>query len=387
MMPPQGDPEALLTAEVENDQAADLDGSPSKGWPWRDVLLAVIVSRVSTLGLVLLLPVIFGDSPGIGNEIARGDFFQPLLVWDGSWYRDISLFGYSHVSMGQASYPFFPLLPGILAIFSWLGMKAELAGPLVNIAVFTIGLVGVYQLTEQFASRRAARLAIWTLALFPAATMFSLVYPSAILLASSVWAFNFAYRARSGRGLLNWWLASGCAVFATLVRPNGLVVAMALAVAAWPNLKRIAIVVGPSVVAIGAWMLVLWSETGNPFIFAFSKGGWHEETIWSVLTLETTTRYVFFHFFVAILGVAVIFKVRKRIPAAWIVFALLYLVPSLALGVVGLARYTNECFPVFVGVGMLLEKWRPRWRIAYFATSAVALGIFTYGIMLYRWVP
>ena len=63
---------------------------------------------------------------------------------------------------------------------------------------------------------------------------------------------------------------------------------------------------------------------------------------------------------------------RRQLPASWTLFSGLYLLPSLGLGVVGLGRYTNECFPPFVAAGELLERTRATTRRLLFL---IAVGL------------
>ena len=100
----------------------------------------------------------------------------------------------------ESPWPFFPLLPGILRVGSWLGPSEALVGVLVNHCVFLLGLAGLYRLTRRHFDGPALRLAlVWAIALFPASIMFSMVYPSAILFAGSVWAFDFVEDRREHR--------------------------------------------------------------------------------------------------------------------------------------------------------------------------------------------
>ena len=79
---------------------------------------------------------------------------------------------------------------------------------------------------------------------------------------------------------------------------------------------------------------------------------------------------------------------RKRLPVSWLVFGALYLIPSLQLGMVGVGRYANECFPPFVGVGQILERWSTRARgTRYFAASTVGLVLFAFVAARYELVP
>ena len=56
--------------------------------------------------------------------------------------------------------------------------------------------------------------------------------------------------------------------------------------------------------------------------------------------------------------VALLIAARDRIPRSWSVLTVLYLVPSLALGIIGLGRYAGECFPPFAAGGELLARSR-----------------------------
>ena len=72
-------------------------------------------------------------------------------------------------------------------------------------------------------------------------------------------------------------------------------------------------VAAPVVAALGGWVLFNAVRTGDAFRFFDAKTAWHEITV-------------------------------------------LYLLPSLAFGVVGLARYATETFPPYIAGGDLLAR-------------------------------
>jgi hypothetical protein len=205
-----------------------------------------------------------------------------------------------------------------------------------------------------------------------------MTYPSAIFLAASVWAFVFVEEEHD--------VAAGLVVVAaTMVRPNGVVVALALVVAVrtW---RRSLVVAGPSVVAVLAWCVWCHDRTGDALVFLTTKSRWQEITFvglfeghlkWSVLP----------HVVLAVGAIVVLIVQRKRLPLAWLVFGVLYLIPSLQLGMVGVGRYANECFPPFVGIGQILERWSTRLRVLYFAASTVGLVLFAVVVARYDLVP
>src|SRR5437868_3312918 len=92
---------------------------------------------------------------------------------------------------------------------------------LVAARAYGVAVAGVSRLASRRGGPRVAALSVWSLALFPASFVFSMTYPSAIFLAASVWAFVLVEEHHD--------LAAGLvAVGAALVRPNGLVLAVAL---------------------------------------------------------------------------------------------------------------------------------------------------------------
>jgi hypothetical protein len=337
-------------------------------FPWIGVVAPWLVSRV--VSMVVLLAAV--------NDPARGSrFVQVATRWDGAFYLDIARNGYGPVDIQFPKWPFFPLLPGVIrALSEFADDKAAIFA--VNQLLFLVALAGVYRLATRHGGPTVARLSVWALALFPASFVFSMTYPSAIFLAASVWAFVLVEEHHD--------VAAGLVVVAAaLVRPNGLVVALALIVAVrtW---RRGLVVAGPAVVAVIAWCVYCYDRTGDAFVFLTTKSRWQEITFvglfeghvkWSVLP----------HVLLAIGALGVLVVQRKRLPVSWLVFGALYLIPSLQLGMVGVGRYANECFPPFVGIGQLLERWSSRIRALYFVASTVGLVLFAFVAARYDLVP
>jgi hypothetical protein len=93
------------------------------------------------------------------------------------------------------------------------------------------------------------------------------------------------------------------------------------------------------------------------------------------------------HVVLALAAIAVVVVQWRRLPLAWLVFAGLYLVPSFQLGMVGVGRYANECFPPFVAAGQVLERWSTRTIVTAYALSAVGLVAFAFVSGRYELVP
>ena len=89
------------------------------------------------------------------------------------------------------------------------------------------------------------------------------------------------------------------------------------------------------------------------------------------------------HVALAAVGLAAVVIERRRLPPAWLVFTALYLLVPLATGMVGLGRYTNECFPPFIALGAILEH-RARW-LTVTAVLVCAGGMVLFGTVVGRY--
>ena len=139
--------------------------------------------------------------------------------------------------------------------------------------------------------------------------------------------------------------------------------------------------------AVAAWCIYCWDRTGDPLVFLTTKSRWQEITF--VGSVRGPREVV---------GAAPRACWRSArswcwscsasgLPVSWLVFGALYLIPSLQLGMVGVGRYANECFPPFVGVGQLLERWPRRTQYAVLAASTVGLVLFAFVAARYELVP
>lgn len=339
------------------------------------VVAAFVASRVLVYGTL-----------GVVVAVRRAGFADLATLWDGNWYELISTSGVTTGAPDQSGLPFFPLLPGFLHAAHWAAVPMWLAGlVLVNVA-FCAGLWGLYVLMRRDRPETVAAASVWCLALFGYGVGFALVYPDAIVLATSVWAFVLIGKeprstaADVGAALV-------CALAAS-ARPNGILVAVAVGFTlVWKQRHwlRAALVCLPSAAVVGTWMAQLWVWTGDPLAFMTAKVGWHESTVLEILDhSDWNTR---FHLGAALVAIAVVAWQWRKLEAGWLVLAGTYLVPSLALGIVGLGRYSNTVFPVFAAAG---EAVAPRtiWtRAVVYTAGAVMTVAVTWNVLTSAWVP
>ena len=307
-------------------------------FPLGAVVLPWLLSRVISLAVLLVAM----------HDPSRGSRFMQLsLHWDGAYYLDIARHGYGPVT--GVRYPKWPFFPGLPELIRLLGETSTTTDdlrrePTCDFRRFAGLGIGWRPSHEDHVSGTD----VWALALFPASFVFSMTYPSAIFLAASVWAFILVEDHID--------VAAGVvAAGAAIVRPNGIVVAIALvfAVRSW---RRAIIVAGPAVVVIAAWCWYCYDRTGDAFVFLTTKARWEEISAIGLFDGHAKLS-VLPHGLLALGAIVVVVLQRKRIPGAWILLTALSLLPSLLTGMVGLARYTNECFPPFVAAGEILERW------------------------------
>jgi len=327
-------------------------------FPLRAVVLPFLVSRVISDALILVM--------AKSRSSLAPAYYSGFAKWDGAWYVAIARSGYGPKPVpGQVSrWPFFPFLPALIRAVSWLGASEVFAGVAVNHVAFLVGLAGLYRIGRRHVSPRASELGVWLIALFPASFLFSMIYPSAILFAASVWAFCLVEERHD--------LAAGLVVTAAvMVRPNGFVIALALAFAVGWAPKRVALACGPALLAFAGWLLYNQNKTGDALTFYKAKDGWPEIDLVDFILRDR--KIAIPHLLLALAAVGAVVAVWRLLPKSWLVLTALYLVPSFFFtGMVGLGRYAGEIFPPFVAGGEILRRW-PRVAIGAVFVACVAL--------------
>jgi hypothetical protein len=177
-----------------------------------------------------------------------------------------------------------------------------------------------------------------------------------------VWAFVWVEERRD-------LAAGGAAAVAALSRPNGVILIVALLIAVGFVTWRMVRLAAPVIAAIAVWLWFNALRTGDPLRFLDAKRAWHEVTLVGIVERPTGDALV--HLGLAAVALTLVLLVRRRVPRSWIWFTSLYLLPSLGLGVVGLARYASETFPPYIAGGSLLEGTRRRRTATVFSVLLV----------------
>lgn len=343
----------------------------------RAVILPFLVSRLIADALILTMALARSAPVRLAPVTPP---FAGFAKWDGTWYTAIAEHGYflDYVPGTESPWPFFPLLPGVIRVLHWLGPSPALSGVLVNHAAFLLGLAGLCRIARRHFSPRAAELGVWAMALFPASLMFSMVYPSAIFFAASVWAFDFVEDRHD--------VAAGLTTLAAvMVRPNGFLMAIALAFALRWDLRRVIVACGPAALAFGAWLAYNLDRTGDALTFFRAKDGWPEIDVVDFVLRDR--KIAIPHVLLAAVAVTAVVIVWRRLPRSWLVLTALYLVVPLGTGMVGLGRYAGEVFPPFVAAGEILGRWPRPLVLTTFGVCVLAQGVAAYWVIHLEYLP
>jgi hypothetical protein len=363
----------MATSAVERTQLTRAVETGRDLVPWRPVVLSWLVSRALSVFVLLVL----------GSRTAPHPDISRLVMWDGGWYQIIAHVGYGTRPIPNVwtPWPFFPLYPALVRVLHILGSPYSFAQVVIANAAALVALAGVWRIARRHVSTTAATYAVWVTALFPGAITFAMGYPDSLFLAGAVWAFIFVEERR----LIP---AGAAALVATASRPNGFVILAALVVALlsrreWTGVergrvRRVAIVVAPSILFLVAWCVVCWYLTGDPFVFVTAKQAWEEFTVFEAFTDKVPAVNVVLG---GLLVIPFAMRIRRQ-PLSWIVLAAVSVLPSLVLGVVGLARYVVMCFPLSIAAGEALEGLQPKVSRALLAASGAAL--IGFGLLITR---
>jgi len=280
--------------------------------------------------------------------VDRDGLLWPLRSWDYGWYELIAEDGYPEgLPEGDARrpYAFFPVWPAVLAaggVVGAAGLVAALVAWLGSLAAFLGVARGMPVLG-------GARRAAWALACLPGSFALALSYPDGCTLAASVWACLLA---QSGR----WRWAAALGLLVGAARPDGVLVALPLALLAWRQRRPTALAAAAApVVGLAAVMAGFWWRSGTPRAFTSAQELWGRDGPTGLLDLpgDALTGAAGYKgpldIAIAVLAVALCVAVWRRGPTwrPWALYAVAIVGVSLLSGSVdSIGRHAAAAFPL-----------------------------------------
>jgi hypothetical protein len=381
---------------------------------WRRAVPLVVVSRAAVLFVGLYATLLFGfphTPPPF--SVSEHPVVNLPARWDAGWYLTIAQTGYywSPGERGQVNLAFFPAYPLLVRGASQLVGRTPAAvlwsGVLVSLLAFTWGLVYFYRLAREhpaLTSTDRAAAAMLLLVSYPFAVFYGAPYTEGLFLLASVAAFYACTHARWG-AVLGWGLLAG------LTRPNGVLLAPALALlvfSGWqarttpgpksfqPLVTGLAAAAAP-VVGLALHSAYMYWLTGNPLQWMAAQAYWDRTaTGWTWITgpVDYISRYGLLVFFrdaqpqvlnllAAIFALVVTIPIALRLGLAYGALVLLNVALPLSRGgELSMGRITATLFPIFLWLAATLPE---RHRAAWVAAFAVGQGLMA--VLFYTWRP
>jgi len=342
------------------------------------VLTVQAVAKLTAFLANLLLPA--ARERPFSMPFAGAKLAETFAAWDSGWYFDIAQRGYFFKAQGQSSIAFFPLYPLLVRALAWPfgdGDRALwVAGVVLSCACLLAGLTVLHRLAwTRLGAAEPARRTVLYLAVFPFAYFFTQVYTESLFLLLTVGAVAAATFSR-------WGLAGVLGALAALTRPNGVLVAVPLALMALADrpgvgtLVRRALAVSLVPLGLALFCAYCWRLSGDPLAWLHAQAQWgytlgNAPTVELMRMVDGLVRYgpygyffsdplaayYFLHGMTAMVLVALVPSVFARVgPALGAYVAVSLLLPLSGNALEGIGRYAATLFPVF----MLLGQQRSR---------------------------
>ena len=378
-----------------------------RNWFWKSILFPFVVTRSIWVLVAYFAVGNYMPNPSYEIYTKRGYFLTrifPLDIfahWDSGWYFSIIKNGYQAPAQWGISYSnmaFFPLYPYLVKSLGWFGLDLPngyyiLVGLILSNLCFLASATLLYKLiVGPLGFRHAtAQRSLILLFVFPASFFFSSFYPESLFLFLALAAFILALQEK-------WLLAGICMALAILARPQGVVLAFALAwlymeqrhwklQAIRPNILWFAL----TPLALLLHFYTLYLKSGHLFAYFDATKAWGgvDAGIFQnpLQNLQGPSLDVFKIDFILIILFLIcsIYILWKWPVKAYGVFALIMCVMPLATGLlVSMSRELVVIFPIFILLG---EKLKRREGYLFLQAAWFALQIIYFaGWVNYYWI-
>ncbi len=307
--------------------------------PFKAFLLSRTILFIIIYATLVFLPVRNGK--GFWRGFPNNRFLDGWARFDSGWYAGIAKNGYKNIPTGKGQDTnFFPMYPILMRVVGKVTGDVFLAGIIVSNIFFLFALFGLYKLVLTKYGPNIAEKTVYVLAFNPFSFYFSAAYAEAVFLFFLIFAFYFCERER-------YLLAALFAAGAGATRNLGIfafvgtgLVAFQKAGYDWRRLKRkmFYLIVGMS--GSLAYMMCLGIRFHDPFLFIHAQHAWGPffqlnifTDIYKNLLLGSLAPWkqailVFFHIFLGVFTLLLLWKGRKALPLPYLIFSILLIIPG-----------------------------------------------------------
>jgi hypothetical protein len=335
-----------------------------------------------------------------------------VVRWDGVAYATLAEHGYQNARWAV----WFPLYPALIHCLTWVVGSPVIAGALISLCAFGIGLALVHRLAAEQLGSRVADVTVLLLAFAPWSFVFSADYTGSLLMMCCAATFYLAQRDR-------FLLACAAAAAAAVTHIQGILLVAPLAVMYWKSrggrfeLRRLW---STSLLGLALPPLAL----GGFFVYTHARGwGWlapitnqnmayagrslvgpFSTLFYSVKDALTGLRQSFegagpslgglpvgpqnvIHLLVLLVAIMALVSVWRRLPAEYSLFTLLAILVCTSSMVTeeplqGFSRYMLPIFPLWLGAA----AWIAERRLTTAAMTLSTAMLIVYTIQFTRWI-
>jgi len=321
---------------------------------------------------------------------------NPLSIWDRwdvDWYRSIAVEGYGAAGH-ENNIAFPPGFPILLRGLHALGMDIVLAGLAISLVAGLAAVIALDRLARERGGRAPYATVAWVAA--PMAVFLAAPYSETLFAAFAFWAWYLATR--------NTWVWAGVmAGFATLVRVNGLFLAVGLVVLLVTRYRsswRRGLALALPFLAAGGFVVYLHALTGSWTAWTDAERlGWGREfgspldaarTTWEMATSNGVSASFAVQYWIELVAmpIIVVFVILLLVRRMWgeaVFVALTGVALATSTLFYSAPRSLLTLFPIWVILGVWMS--RHRWvAITYVSISGPLMVVGTIAFTNARWV-
>lgn len=379
---------------------------------WARVVVIYVAARLVTAVFVMLLAREQGENPWTR---AQPDYFEYANIWDARWYQIIATAGYptelpltEEGRVAENAWAFLPVFPGIVRVFTTIGVPWNVAAVLVAFAAGLGAALVFHRLMSRFLEPDQAMFAVVLFCVAPVAPIMQFGYAESLGFLWLAVALLLLVDRRYG------WLVPVLAIWA-FTRPGALAFALTLGlhwIVRWFTRERdpfpvrervvVASVAAFASVAGLAWPGIAWAATGSLTAYTDTELAWRSAYIGYVELIPLTPWFQSGQWWLGqpmgtIVPIALVVAFALAMASPWVkrlgVDIRLWLV-SYALYVFAVFFPQSSTFrilaPLFPIAGALAVPRSPWWRgglVVVFLALQVGWLLICWGIDGADWTP
>jgi len=250
---------------------------------WLALLGIIVLSRIVSTGNLLWFA---NNQPENPWTAAQPDLLDFSRIWDANWYRIIAETGYptelprdDSGRVGENAWAFMPIYPFLVrGLMAFTSAPFALVSVVVSVIAFAGFIVVADRLFRRFLGDSAALAAVAVVAFAPVSPVFQVGYAESL-------GMLFLATALVGLVERRWWLVALFVPLASLTRPLGVPLALALLIIALVNWRQgrdrlplflLTAVAGLSAIA---WPVIAAVTTGRPTAYLDTEIAWRRPYI------------------------------------------------------------------------------------------------------------